>query len=168
MQRNASVFIHGALAGALGAAGMTVLRLLAHRAGWIEAMVPQAVEVWVKDRSSLTRPRAPATHHVADQLLHLAYGGFWGGVYGLAAPKHPSPARALAFGGAIWALGSLVLFPALKIARPLWQAKAREELVNVGAHALYGAIATYMLDELEKQARHQPLSYRRMLRADVG
>ena len=168
MRRNASLLIHGALAGALGAAGMTVLRLLAHRAGWIEAMVPQAVEVWVKDRSPLTRPRAPATHHVADQLLHLGYGGFWGGVYGLASGRHPSPSRALAFGSAIWALGSMVLFPALKIARPPWRAAPREELINIGAHVLYGAITVYMLDELESQAHHQPLSHRRMQRANVG
>src|SRR5690349_15491787 len=44
-----SFFIHGALAGALGAATMTVLRMVAHRAGWIQAMVPQAVEVWAKN-----------------------------------------------------------------------------------------------------------------------
>ena len=168
MRRNTSLLIHGALAGALGAAGMTVLRLLAHRAGWIEAMVPQAVEVWVKDRSSLTRPRAPATHHVADQLLHIGYGGFWGSVYGFAAGTRASPARALAFGSAIWALGSMVLFPTLKIARPPWRSAPRDELINVSAHALYGAITVYMLEELESQAHDQPLSHRRMQRASVG
>lgn len=167
MKPRVSLFIHGALAGALGAASMTVLRLMAHRAGWIEAMVPQAVEVWVKEHTALTRPRTPATHHVADQLLHLGYGAFWGGVYGLAAPR-ATPARALGLGSAIWALGSMVLFPALKIARPPWRAKPREEIVNVAAHAVYGAVTAYLLDELESQARHQPLSYRRMLHADVG
>lgn len=171
MRRSSSLFIHGALAGALGAAAMTVLRLTAHRAGWIEAMVPQAVEVWAKEHSPLTRPRTPPTHHVADQLLHLGYGGFSGGVYGLYVSltrRRPSPTRAVALGAALWALGSLILFPALKIARPPWRAAPREELVNMSAHALYGAVTVYMLDELESQARRQPLSYRRMLRSDVG
>src|SRR5690349_18148977 len=66
-----SFFIHGALAGALGAATMTVLRMVAHRAGSIHAMVPQAVEVWAKNEARLPWPRRTETHHVADELLHL-------------------------------------------------------------------------------------------------
>ena len=66
--------IHGALAGGIGAATMTVLRMLAHRAGLIEQMVPQAVEAWAQHQLPVHVPAGPnsrSLHHVADQGLHL-------------------------------------------------------------------------------------------------
>ena len=168
-----SFVVHGALAGALGAASMTVLRMFAHRAGWIEAMVPQAVEVWAKDKSGLPWPRRPEAHHVADQLLHLGYGGAAGGAYALLRAirndeAKPSVAFASGLGTALWVFGSFVLFPALRIARPPWQAKPREELVNLAAHLLYGTVTVYLLDELESQKQTQPLTHSFMRHAHVG
>ena len=163
-------FVHGALAGALGAATMTVLRMVAHRAGWIRAMVPQAVEVWAKDRSPLPWPRRPEAHHVADQLLHLGYGGLAGAAYALTqAPKpEAKPGRALELGALLWVFGSFVLFPALKIARPPWRATPREEAVNLAAHLLYGAVTAYLLDEFEHQRRTEPFTHFSMRHAKVG
>jgi hypothetical protein len=167
-----SFFIHGALAGALGAATMTVLRMVAHRAGWIQAMVPQAVEVWAKDKSRLPWPRRAASHHVADELIHLGYGGAAGGAYALLRARgnqaRPSLALASELGTALWVFGSFVLFPALKIARPPWRAKPREELVNLTAHLLYGAVTVYLLDEFEQQKRTQPMTLGLMRHARVG
>jgi hypothetical protein len=170
MNKLGSLAVHGALAGAIGAASMTVLRMIAHRAGWIDAMVPQAVEVWVKDETPLPRPRSAATHHVADQLLHLGYGAVAGGAYALATPsgRRASPAGALEFGTGMWAFASLVLFPALGIARPLWRATPREELVNWGAHALYAAVTVYLLDEWERQKLTQPMTNLTMRHSRVG
>ncbi|HTV21853.1 MAG TPA: hypothetical protein VMG12_24355 [Polyangiaceae bacterium] len=104
MSSKRSFLVHGALAGALGAATMTVLRMAAHRAGWIQAMVPQAVEVWAKARTPLPWPRRAETHHVADQLLHLGYGGAAGAAYALAQAPRPdaNPSRALELGGLLW------------------------------------------------------------------
>lgn len=167
-----SFLVHGVLAGALGAATMTVLRLVAHRAGWIQAMVPQAVEVWVKDKSRLPWPRRPEAHHVADELLHLGYGGAAGGAYALLRARgegaKPSLALASELGTALWVFGSFVLFPALEIARPPWRAKPREELVNLAAHLLYGAVTVYLLDEFERQKRTQPMTQGWMRHARVG
>lgn len=162
--------VHGALAGALGAATMTVLRMVAHRAGWIQAMVPQAVEVWAKDRSPFAWPKRAEAHHVADQLLHLGYGGFAGAAYGLAQAPRPGarPIRAFELGALLWVFGSFVLFPALKIARPPWRASPREEAVNLGAHLLYGAVTVYLLDEFERQKRTQPFAHLLMRHAKVG
>jgi predicted membrane-bound mannosyltransferase len=170
MQRKTSYLIHGALAGALAAATMTVFRMAAHRAGWIQAMVPQAVEIWAKKATGLSRPRAAATHHVADQLLHLGYGAAAGGLYALTKRSRSgaTPARGLELGTSLWAFSSLVLFPALKIARPLWRATPREELVNLTAHALYGTVTLYLLEELEDQRQRQPRSNRVMRLARVG
>jgi hypothetical protein len=164
-----SLVTHGALAGALGAATMTVLRMVAHRAGWIDAMVPQAVEVWVKDKAALPWPKRVEDHHVADQLLHLGYGGAAGSAFALArSARQAAPSLALELGTALWVLGSFVLFPALKIARPPWRARPREELVNLAAHLLYGAVTVYLLDEFERQGRTQPLSRPWMRHAKVG
>jgi hypothetical protein len=165
--------VHGALAGALGAATMTVMRMFAHRAGLIQAMVPQAVEVWAKDRSRLSWPRRAEAHHVADQLLHLGYGGAAGGAYGLVRAACDGPAKASValaggLGTALWVLGSFVLFPALRIARPPWRAEPREEVVNLAAHLLYGAVTVYLLDELEAQKRTQPMAQAFMRHARVG
>lgn len=170
MRTKRSFFVHGALAGALGAATMTVLRMAAHRAGWIQAMVPQAVEVWAKARTPLPWPRRAETHHVADQLLHLGYGGLAGAAYALAQSPRPGarPSRAVELGGLLWIVGSFVLFPALKIARPPWRASPREEAVNLGAHLLYGAVTVYLLDEFEQQRKTEPFAHTLMQHARVG
>jgi hypothetical protein len=162
------LLVHGALAGALGAAQMTVLRMLAHRAGWIDAMVPQAVEVWAKDKSPLLAPRRAATHHVADQLLHLGYGGVMGAAYALAKPGPARASRAIELGAGLWAFAAFVMFPALGIARPVWRASLREELVNLGAHLSYGVTTVYLLDELERQKLTEPFHHRLMRHARVG
>ena len=163
-----TLLVHGALAGALGAAQMTVLRLLAHRAGWIDAMVPQAVEVWAKDESPLPSPKGAASHHVADQLLHLGYGGAMGVAYALARRGPARPSRAIELGAGLWAFAAFVMFPALGIARPVWRASLREELVNLSAHLGYGAVTVYLLDELERQKHTEPFQHRLMRHARVG
>jgi uncharacterized membrane protein YagU involved in acid resistance len=169
MNKLGSLFIHGALAGGIAAASMTVLRMLAHRRGWIQAMVPQAMEVWAKEKTPLLRHRSAATHHVADQLLHLGYGALAGGTYAVATPKkHAALAHGLELGTGLWAFASMVLFPALGIARPLWRATPREELVNWSAHALYGAVTVYLLDEFERQKHTQPRSRLQMRHSRVG
>lgn len=165
------VWVHGALAGALGAATMTVLRMLAHRAGWIQVMVPQAIEVWAKETSNLPVPRRLESHHVVDQLLHLGYGAAAGALYALARPGTGEPAqprRALQLGTVLWVWGSFVLFPALKIARPPWRAAPREELVNLAAHLLYGSVTEYLLDEFGRQNSTQPRTLPGMRHASVG
>jgi hypothetical protein len=150
---------------------MTVLRMMAHRAGWLDAMVPQAVEVWAKDKMGLAWPRRTESHHVADQLLHLGYGAAAGAAYGLAAaatPEGSHPSRAAELGTALWVFGSFVLFPALKIARPPWRSEPREGAINLAAHLLYGAVTVYLVDEFERQKRTEPLTRRSMLHARVG
>src|SRR6478609_3245441 len=85
--------VHGALGGLIGAACMTVVRMLAHRAKLIDQMVPQAVETWAKHRLPISLPAVPsqrAWHHVADQMLHLGYGSGLGAVYGLTWGKGPA------------------------------------------------------------------------------
>src|SRR5688572_22337847 len=160
MNRTVSLLIHGALAGAEAAACMTVLRMAAHRAGWIRQMPPQAVEVWAARKAGVTA-RPAAAHHVADQLIHLGYGATFGALYAasLAPAADGVVKRGLALGVPLWAFGSLLLFPALGIGKPAWHSRPVENLVNVAAHALYGVATALLTDEFEAQKHTQPRLY---------
>jgi hypothetical protein len=164
--------IHGALGGAIGAACMTVARMLAHRGKLIDQMVPQAVETWAKHQLPVTLPALPsqrAVHHVADQMLHLGYGSSMGAVYGLALGRGPASApKVLGFGLGVWVFGSFVLLPALKVMRPEWRAKPVEVAVNLGAHLLYAGALALLTEEFETQSFLQPLQYPASLVAKTG
>jgi len=164
--------LHGALGGVTGAACMTALRMLAHRADWIDQMVPQAVEAKLKHRLSSVRSAMPsqrAWHHVADQLMHLGYGATFGAVYGLLLGKRPaSAAKVVSYGLSVWGFGSFLLLPALKIMRPEWRAKPTELAVNLAAHLLYAGTVALLTEELETQSYVQPLQYPASLIAKTG
>jgi len=168
--------LHGALGGVIGAACMTAVRMLAHRAKWIEQMVPQAVEAKAKHHLPITPsailsalPSQRALHHIADQLMHLGYGSGLGAAYGLVLGKGPaSTAKVVSYGLGVWGFGSFVLLPALKIMRPEWRAKPAEIAVNLAAHLLYAGTVALLTEELEKQSFAQPLQYPASLVAETG
>lgn len=146
--------IHGALAGMNGAATMTVLRMLAHRLGIIDQMVPQKVEQWARRRTRLAPALGVVGHRVADHVLHLGYGATWGGLYGLLFGKRRSHVfPSTLFGLGQWAFGTMVLFPALRIGRPPWRSRTRENAVNIGSHLLYAGVTAFLTDEFARQAR---------------
>jgi len=162
---------HGAIAGVIGASTMTVLRMLAHRAGWVQQMVPQAVEAWVQRGSRSTGSRDNlALRHVSDQLLHFAYGATWGAAFGAARRRVRGRATwlTLGFGLGQWAFGSMLLFPALGIGKPAWRSGARENAVNVAAHLLYAGVSAFLLEEYRRQENDQPRSYLGSRFARVG
>ncbi len=147
--------IHGALAGMNGAATMTVLRMLAHRAGLIDLMVPQKVEQRLRRAVGVKHWPTPGAYRIVDQLLHLGYGATWGALYGALTParREVSTARVLGFGVGLWSLGSLVLFPALRIGRPAWASGPVENAVNVSAHVVYAAATAMLVEQLGAQSQ---------------
>jgi hypothetical protein len=170
MRRALSTAAHGAIAGTIAAGCMTVLRMLAHRAGLIEQMPPQAVEVWMKDRSKLGIGAPAAADHAADQLIHLGYGLVWGGLYGgvFGIRNRDEVGRALGLGIFLWAFGSVVVFPALKIAKPPWRSGTAENAVNIGSHLVFGAVTVFLLQEFERQTLTQPRLHAHARHARVG
>jgi hypothetical protein len=74
----ATLAICGGIGGVIGASCMTVVRIVAQRAGHIDKQVPQAAEEWLLDRVGGNPPGGHAGHHALDQLLHLGYGAAWG------------------------------------------------------------------------------------------
>jgi len=155
---------------------MTALRMLAHRAKWIDQMVPQAVEAKAKRYLPVTPsavlsalPSQRAMHHIADQLLHLGYGSGLGAAYGLTLGRGPaSVKKVVGFGLGVWGLGSFLLLPALKLMRPEWRAKPVEIAVNLGAHLVYAGTLVLLTEELEIQSFVQPLQYPASLAAKTG
>jgi hypothetical protein len=156
--------LHGALAGMNGAATMTVLRMLAHRFGLVDQMVPQKVEQWARRVTGVGALQVPALHRVLDHVLHIGYGGTWGAMYGLLfgnRRSHVGPA--IAFGLGQWGFGMTMLFPALGIGRPAWRSRPRENAINIASHLLYAGITAFLTDEFSRQSF--PLVASKRLRA---
>jgi hypothetical protein len=152
----ATAALAGAVGGLYGAAAMSVLRLGLHRAGAIDKMVPQVVEEWISDRLHIDPPGGKAGHHVADQLLHLGYGASLGAIAGPVLNSGEGRGglwRGAAFGLASWALGMLVLVPALRVARPAWRAGPSENAINIAAHLVFGWAIQLVVEEPARQNR---------------
>jgi uncharacterized membrane protein YagU involved in acid resistance len=145
--------IHGALAGVIGAACMTPVRLGARRAGLVDKMTPQVMEESLAARLGVGHGASGEAHHVADQLLHLGFGATLGLVYGLALPRRRqgSLGRGALFGVLAWGLGAGVVVPALRAARPPWKSGLVENAVNVAAHVLFGVTTALVMEELSTQ-----------------
>jgi hypothetical protein len=150
----ATAILAGAVGGVYGAAAMSILRLGLHRTGLIDKMVPQVVEEWISDRLKIDPPGGTAGHHVADQLLHLAYGaglGALGGPMVSGRERRGGLWRGAAFGLGSWAFGMLVLVPSLRVARPAWKTGPLENATNIAAHLVFGWAIQLLAEEPARQ-----------------
>ena len=149
----ATALVYGAIAGVNGAACMSVLRLAARRMGLIDKMPPQVVQDWLA-RQLGADPKDDVLHHVADHAVHLTIGAAGGAVYGaLTSSRRPTYSSGVLHGLAVWAIGFFALIPRLGIARSAAHAEPRENLVNIAAHAVYGAILALFVGEMRAQGR---------------
>jgi putative membrane protein len=150
--------IYGGLAGALGAACMTVIRMTARRRGVIEKTVPQAAEEWLAVRSGLSATRHPAPHHLLDQLMHAGYGAALGAAYGLTVGGRTphAAARGVGFGLATWLLGSWIVMPLLGAKGTPARRPASENAIDLLAHLAFGLATSVVAEELGQQGNHRP------------
>jgi len=160
--------VYGAVAGAIGAACMTPLRLLARRHGVIDKTVSQTAEEWLASRSRARRIREPAFHHALDQILHVGYGAALGIAYALIAGKRRGVGTGHALGVATWLMGSWVLMPALGAKRPPWRKRWTENAVDLVAHDLFGLVTALVSHEMMAQTTHRPTSDGRRYLARSG
>jgi uncharacterized membrane protein YagU involved in acid resistance len=177
MARRKAVFSHlgsdlvyGSLAGAVGAACMTPLRIAARRAGLIDKTVPQVIEEALAHKLGISSRSAPAQHHLADHLLHLGYGSMQGAIYRLATRRSRGSIgkRGLLFGALCWLVGRAVVVPLLDATRPIWRSRPGEKLIDLGSHALYGLVTALLADDLPRQRQHRPTSDARRRLTSVG
>lgn len=132
-----------------------------HRAGLIDKMTPQVIEEWLAARLDRSPSGGDLGHHVLDQLLHLGYGA---AAAATAAPWLARSARrnggrnglwrGAALGLGLWTVGTLALFPGLRIARPAHRSSSVENLVNIAAHVLYGVTVQRLVEEPARQPAH--------------
>ncbi len=76
----------------------------------------------------------------AGSIVHFAFGGLIGTLYGAAAEIVPKVTAlvGLPFGIAVWLGAHVVAVPALGLAAPPTRKPAREEAKEFGLHAVYG------------------------------
>jgi uncharacterized membrane protein YagU involved in acid resistance len=162
--------IFGAMAGAIGAACMTPLRLGARRLGLVDKLTPQVIEESLAARLGWGDRASTETHHLVDQVMHLGFGAVMGIGYTLTTRRRRthSPTRGLVFGAIAWGLGAGVVVPLLRAARPPWRARFTENLVNQAAHLLYGLTTALVAEELSTQRDHRPSTDVHRRRRRVG
>jgi hypothetical protein len=161
MSKRLARVIYGALAGSLGAACMTVIRMAARRRGLIDKTIPQIAEEWIADRLGVGADTHPVLHHLADQGLHVAYGAALGAGYALAAPRRGPPgtlARGLAYGAATWFAGSWILLPLLRAKQAAWRKGLPENAVDLLAHLTFGVSTALVATEISTQSDRGPSS----------
>ena len=152
--RRARLALYGALGALYGAAAMSLIRLSLRRAGLLDKMVPQALTEWAANKLGTEPPVVPAGHPVADQLVHLGYSVAWGGVAApvlFAAADRRNLGIGSLFGLGLWAIGPMMLFPLLKIARPAWKSSATENLTDIVTHVVYGLAVQLVTEEAARQ-----------------
>lgn len=148
-------------AGLVAAGVMSTVRLLAHRAGLIDRMVPQILQERAAGAAGLDVPGGSAGHQLAAEAIHhgvsLAAGGALGAV-----TATPGFAAGVAYGLAIWAVDALGLLPALRVRR------VGGRTVDLIAHGLFGATVAFAMRELASQPRLEPEPSVIPLRRRVG
>jgi hypothetical protein len=156
-----SHILRGMTGGLIAAGLMSAARLVAHRAGLIERMVPQVLQERVAGGAGIDLPGGQSAHQLAAETIHhgvsLAFGGLLG-----AATGRPSVATGIAYGLAIWAVDALGVLPMLRVDR------VGGRTVDAVAHGLFGAALALAMRELAAQPRLTPVSTAIPLRRRVG
>ena len=159
-------------AGLLAAGVMSAVRLVAHRAGLIERMIPQVVEERAAGEARRARSaggdhtpgddRSPgdAAQQLLAEALHHGIGLASGAVLGALAAR-PRTMTSVGYGLAIWGV------PALGVLR-LPRVRRAGAAVDAVAHAVFGAVLAFAMRELAAQPRLTPAPTRVPLLRRVG
>jgi hypothetical protein len=152
----------GTLAGITGASSMALVRFAARRLGLIDRRIPEQVAHQVARRAGARAvgdgsARATIRDVTLERALHLAYGATLGAALAAVRPRASFGNGAL-FGFVTWLLGSGVVLPAMKLARPLWRARGAELAVDLSSHLAYGLVTALGLTELQLEGTraHRP------------
>jgi hypothetical protein len=160
MREDSSV-LRGMTAGLIAAGVMSAARVLAHRAGLIDRMVPQVLQERAAGAAGIDLPGGKAAHQLGAEVIHHAVSLAAGGMLG-AATARPGLATGVAYGLAIWVVDVLGLLPALRVER------VGGRTVDAVAHGIFGAALALTMRELAAQPRLEPRPAAMPLRRRVG
>lgn len=96
----------------------------------------------------------PKTIKRFHNAVHWTYGPGWAALYGIveASLRRRRPLlHGTAFGLFMWALGSGVMGPATKLAKPPWEYPAKTNALDIGYHLAYGLAAARTYRALERR-----------------
>ena len=139
-------------AGFVAAGVMSTARLLAHRAGLIDRMVPQVLQERAAGEAGMDLPGGKAGHQLAAEVIHHGVSLAAGGLLGTVSAR-PRTLTAVAYGLGIWLVEAGGLLPALRVRRLSPRALA----VDAAAHALFGVVVAFAMRELASQERLKPV-----------
>jgi hypothetical protein len=97
------------------------------------------------------------TRTAASVSVHVVYGAFWGGVYGLiqSSLRLPPVAHGPLYGLIVWLIGPVTLVPAMGIMPPLPQQGTPRVLMVAGIHVVYGLVLSLAFDAFTRQRRRR-------------
>ena len=101
-----------------------------------------------RDLATRTRPWG--------QAVHLAYGSFWGLVYGMLQTRRARRpgVSGVAHGLFVWLFGPALLVPAMKLMPAPGKAPRAQTALALAAHAAYGLTVATVFSRLVRAGRH--------------
>jgi putative membrane protein len=88
------------------------------------------------------RDLTPRQREIAGPAVHYSFGASTAALYGAAVEFVPllCTGWGLPFGAAVWLGAHVITVPALGLSAPMTQSRPKEEVVEFGAHLVYGAV----------------------------
>jgi hypothetical protein len=89
--------------------------------------------------------------------VHVVYGAFWGGIYGLiqSSLHLPAVAHGPLYGLIVWLIGPVTLVPAMGIMPPLPQQGTLRVLMVASIHVVYGLVLSLAFDAFTRSERRR-------------
>jgi putative membrane protein len=147
--------LRGAFAGFVATGPMTLFMLAAHRylpPGKRSSLPPRKLTMELAKRVGLKKHMSQPQRTGATWIAHFAYGATIGAVYGLLARKIPvAPlVKGTTFGLVVWVASYLVGVPALQMPEAAIDQPWHRNVLMVGAHGIWGAVAGEVVHFLDR------------------
>lgn len=142
LPRDVRAALDGALGGVVGTVPMSAAMLAAHRLGLMGRQPPERItrKVFFRGRR---RARSRGARNVVASVLHFAFGGVGGAMYGVARRRLPwrvNPVLTGAlFGTLVWAGSYMGWVPALGLMPPAHHDRPARPIIMIAAHWIFGA-----------------------------
>lgn len=138
--------VGGAVAGAVATGPMTLFMLAAHRYLPLHqrnSLPPKAITMDLLKRVNLKQHMNRKQRRRATWIAHLAYGMGVGATYGSFSRAIPVPpaVKGISFALLVWAGSYLGWLPAFDVSGSAPDESRRRNLLMIGAHVVYGAVA---------------------------